>query len=89
MPRILDYNGQDADRTVTVASIRALRGEATQLAQVTASTPEEAAAAEGAGIEMVGCLSQAVPAVRQGSSSVFVTAAIMPVATHTSGHGVA
>lgn len=76
MPRILDYNGQDADRTVTVASIRALRGEATQLAQVTASTPEEAAAAEGAGIEMVVCLSQAVPAVRQGSSRLFVTAAI-------------
>jgi len=76
MPRILDYNGQDADRTVTVASIRALRGEATQLAQVTASTPEEAAAAEGAGIEMVVCLSQAVPLVRQGSSRVFVTAAI-------------
>jgi len=76
MPRILDYNGQDAERTVTVASIRALKGEATQFAQVTASTPEEAAAAEGAGIEMVVCLSQAVGAVRQGSSRVFVTAAI-------------
>jgi 3-methyl-2-oxobutanoate hydroxymethyltransferase len=61
MPRILDYNGQEADRTVTVASLRTLKGEATRLAQVTASTPEEAASAEGAGIEMVVCLSQAVP----------------------------
>jgi len=76
MPRILDYDGQEADRTVTVASLRALKGEATRLAQVTASTPEEAAAAEGAGIEMVVCLSQAVPLVRQGSARLFVTAAI-------------
>jgi 3-methyl-2-oxobutanoate hydroxymethyltransferase len=43
---------------------------------VTASTEAEAAAAETAGIEMVVCLSQAVPAVRRGSSRVFVTAAI-------------
>ena len=27
MPRIVDYNGQDADRTVTVASIVALKNE--------------------------------------------------------------
>lgn len=76
MPRILDYNGQEAHRTVTVASLVALKGEDTQLAQVTASTPEEAAAAEAAGVEMVVCMSDFVPAVRQGSSSVFVTAAI-------------
>lgn len=76
MPRILDYNGQDADRTVTVASIVALKSGATQLAQVTASTDEEAAAAEASGIEMVVCMAQAVPSVRQGSSRLFVTAAI-------------
>ena len=76
MSRILDYNGRDADRTVTVASIRALKGTPNQYAQVTASTEAEAAAAEAAGIEMVVCLSQAVPAVRRGSSRVFVTAAI-------------
>ena len=76
MPRILDYNGRDADRTVTVASIRALKGTATQYAQVTASTEAEAAAAEAAGVEMVVCLSQVVPAVRRGSSRIFVTAAI-------------
>ncbi len=76
MPRILDYNGRSADRTVTVASISALKQEGMQLAQVTASTAEESAAAEAAGIEMVVCMSQFVSAVRQGSSRVFVTAAI-------------
>ena len=76
LPRILDYNGREAERTVTVASIKALKGTTTQLAQVTASTEAEAAAAEAAGIEMVVCLSQAVPAVRRGSTRLFVTAAI-------------
>ena len=76
MPRILDYNGQDTDRTVTVASIIALRNEVTKLAQVTASTDAEAAAAEAAGIEMVVCMADAVPSVRRGSSRLFVTAAI-------------
>ena len=76
MPRILDYNGREADRTVTVASIIAARGSRPPLVQVTASTPAEAAAAEEAGIDMVVCMASAVPAVRQGSSRVFVTAAI-------------
>ena len=76
MARILDYSGRDADRTVTVASIVAVKKSGQQYAQVTASTPEEAAAAEAAGIEMVVCMAAAVPAVRQGSSRVFVTAAI-------------
>ena len=76
MPRILDYNGREAVRTVTVADIVALRSQGRQLAQVTASTPAEAAAAEAAGIEMVVCMSDFVPAVRTGSQQVFVTAAI-------------
>jgi 3-methyl-2-oxobutanoate hydroxymethyltransferase len=76
VPRILDYNGREADRTVTVASIIAARGSRPPLVQVTASMPQEAAAAEEAGIDMVVCMASAVPAVRQGSSRVFVTAAI-------------
>lgn len=76
MPRILDYNGQAIERTVTVASIQALRGSGKLLTQVTASTPDEAAAAEAAGIEMVVCMSDSVPLVREGSSKLFVTAAI-------------
>jgi len=76
MPRILDYNGRDADRTVTVASIVALKNQAGRYTQTTAATAEEAAAAETAGIEMVVCMADSVPAVREGSSRVFVTAAI-------------
>jgi len=76
MPRILDYTGRAVERTVTVASIRALKGTGERYTQVTAGTEDEAAAAEAAGIEMVVCLSQFVPAVRRGSSRLFVTAAI-------------
>jgi 3-methyl-2-oxobutanoate hydroxymethyltransferase len=76
MARILDYNGRDADRTATVSSILALKGSDMHFAQVTASTADEAAAAEAAGIEMVVCMATAVAGVRQGSSRVFVTAAI-------------
>jgi 3-methyl-2-oxobutanoate hydroxymethyltransferase len=76
VPRILDYNGREADRTVTVASIMAARGTRPPLVQVTAGTAEEAAATEEAGIDMVVCMAGAVAAVREGSSRVFVTAAI-------------
>lgn len=76
MTRILDFNGRDADRTVTVASIAALKGSSTQYVQVTAGTAEEAVAAEAAGIDMVVCLAGSVPDVRRGSSRLFVTAAI-------------
>ncbi len=76
MARILDYTGQEADRTATVASLRALKNQDSQVAQVTATTPEEAEAAEKAGIEMVVCMSDFVPAVREGSKRVFLTSAI-------------
>jgi len=76
MPRILDYTGQDVERSQTVASIIASKGDDSRLAQVTAGTAEEASAAEAAGIDMVVCLADCVPAVRQGSSKLFVTAAI-------------
>jgi len=76
MVRILDFNGRDADRTATVASVVALKTRGHHYTQVTAGTEEEAAAAEAAGIEMVVCLAAAVPAVRRGSSRLFVTAAI-------------
>lgn len=72
----LDFNGREADRTVTVASIAALKGSGSRYVQVTAGTVEEAAAAEAAGIDMVVCLAASVPEVRRGSSRLFVTAAI-------------
>ncbi len=76
MTRILDFNGRDADRTVTVASIAGLKGTGRQFTQVTAGTQQEAEAAAAADIEMVVCLAAAVPDVRRGSSRLFVTAAI-------------
>ncbi len=76
MPRILDFNGQDVTRTVTVASIIDSKNGDAQLTQVTAGTADEAAAAEAAGIEMVACMAQSVATVRQGSRQIFVTAAI-------------
>ncbi len=76
MPRILDYTGQDVTRTVTVASIIARADSAAPLTQVTVANAEEAAAAEAAGIEMAVCMSDSVPAVRDGSSRLFLTAAI-------------
>ena len=76
MTRIFDFNGQDVDRAATVGSIVALKKKDEQFAQVTAGNAEEAAAAEAAGLEMAVCMSQSVRAVREGSSRLFVTAAI-------------
>lgn len=76
MTRILDYTGQPADRTTTVAAISQLRSTGQRLTQVTAGTPDEGAAAEAAGIEMVVCMASSVPAVRNGTQRAFVTAAI-------------
>ncbi|MBZ9743256.1 3-methyl-2-oxobutanoate hydroxymethyltransferase [Mesorhizobium sp. CO1-1-4] len=76
MPRIFDFGGREVERTVTVASLRALKGSGRHVAQVTAETAEEAAAAEAAGIEMVVCRAANVARVREGSRRVFVTAAL-------------
>ncbi|HQZ33818.1 MAG TPA: 3-methyl-2-oxobutanoate hydroxymethyltransferase [Ilumatobacteraceae bacterium] len=76
MTRILDFNGHDAERTVTVAAISALKGSGRRFTQVTAGSADEAIAAEAAGIEMAVCLADAVADVRRGSSRLFVTAAI-------------
>ncbi|MET2832558.1 3-methyl-2-oxobutanoate hydroxymethyltransferase [Mesorhizobium shangrilense] len=76
MPRIFDFGGREVDRSVTVASLRALKGSGRHVAQVTAETADEAAAAEAAGVEMVVCRAANVAGVRQGSRRVFVTAAL-------------
>ena len=76
MTRILDFNGREADRTVTVASIAGLKASTRRFTQVTTSTAEEAIAAEAAGIEMAVCMAASVADVRRGSARLFVTAAI-------------
>jgi len=76
MPRIFDFGGREVERSATVASLRALKGSGRHVAQVTAETADEAAAAEAAGIEMVVCRAANVARVREGSRRVFVTAAL-------------
>lgn len=76
MARIFDWAAKPAERLVTVAALRAAKGQPARYAQVTAETEAEAAAAEVAGIEMVISRAANVSAVRRGSSRVFVTAAL-------------
>ncbi len=76
MTTIFDHNGLEVDRSTTVGHLIASRRSNAHSAQVTAESPEEAAAAEAAGVEMIVCRSAFVSAVREGTSKVFVTAAI-------------
>jgi 3-methyl-2-oxobutanoate hydroxymethyltransferase len=76
MPRIFDFGGREVERSVTVAGLRSLKGSGRHVAQVTAETADEAAAAEAAGIEMVVCRADNIAKVREGSKKVFVTAAL-------------
>lgn len=76
MPRIFDFGGREVERCLTVADLRQLKGSGRHVAQVTAETADEAAAAEAAGIEMVICRASNVARVREGSRRVFVTTAL-------------
>jgi 3-methyl-2-oxobutanoate hydroxymethyltransferase len=76
MTRIFDWAARPAERLVTVAALRAAKGQSAHYAQVTADTEAEAAAAEAAGIEMVICRAVNVGAVRRASGRLFVTAAL-------------
>jgi 3-methyl-2-oxobutanoate hydroxymethyltransferase len=76
MPRIYDWGAREAERTVTVADLRAARAAGKRYAQVTAETAEEAAAAEAAGIEMLVTRARNVETVRKGTKRLFVTAAL-------------
>lgn len=74
--RIFSFGAKPVRRMATVASLQAAKGRHSAFAQVTAETPEEAAAAQAAGIEMITCRAANVRQVRQGSEGVFVTAAL-------------
>ena len=76
MVRIYDWGAREAERTVTVADLRAARATGKCYAQVTAETADEAAAAELAGIEMLVTRARNVETVRKGSKRLFVTAAL-------------
>lgn len=76
MTRVFNWAARDSDRRVTVAGLRAARGQTAVAAQVTAETEEEAAAAHDAGIEMLICRAANVAAVRRGAPEAFITAAL-------------
>lgn len=76
MERIFSWAAAEAERLATVGGLRAAKGSHGAFAQVTADTAAEAEAADAAGIEMVVCRARNVPAVRQGSGKLFVTAAL-------------
>ena len=76
MPRIYDFNLEVHDRLATVASIRALKDSDKKMVEVTATSAEDAIAAEAAGIEMVVADPDSVTAVREGSKRLFLTSAI-------------
>ena len=76
MPRIFDFNLQVQDRLATVASIRALKKSDEKMVEVTATSAEDAAAAEAAGIEMAVADPACLLDVREGSKRLFVTSAI-------------
>jgi 3-methyl-2-oxobutanoate hydroxymethyltransferase len=76
MPRIFDFGGREVERHQTVAGLRALKGSGQRVTQTTAETADEAAAADEAGVEMIVCRGANVREVRQGSTRIFVTAAI-------------
>ena len=75
MKRVYTWTAQPAERTVTIAGMQAAKGSR-KWTQVTANTADEAAAADAAGIDMAIGNFQNVRAVREGSSSIFMTAAI-------------
>lgn len=76
MPRIYDWSAKEAERTVTVADLRAARSLGRRYTQVTANSEEEAAAADEAGIDMLVTRAGNVEKVRRGSRRLFITAAL-------------
>ena len=75
MKRIYTWAAKPATRNLTVDDLRKNKGKR-KFTQVTANTAEEAAAAASAGIDMIIGNCQNTEAVRQGSSELFLTAAI-------------
>ena len=75
MKRVYTWTAKPAQRSVTVADLRAHKG--TRIwTQVTANTAEEAHAAGEAGFDMIICNAANADKVRHGNDTLFLTAAI-------------
>ncbi len=75
MKKIYTAAAQPANRTVTIADMRAAKGKQ-KLVQVTANTAEEASAVAEAGIDMMICDAANAHIVRAANQTTFCTAAI-------------
>ena len=75
MKRVYTWAAKPAERTVTVADLQRQKNKR-KWTQVTANTTEEAAAAEEAGFDMIICNSMNAERVREGSSTLFLTASM-------------
>lgn len=75
MRRVYTWTAQPALRTVTIAGMQAVKGKR-KWTQVTANTADEAAAAEAAGLDLMISGAHYVKAAREGSKTLFLTAAI-------------
>ena len=75
MKNIYTFAAQPAQRSVTIADMRSLKG-VKKLVQVTANTADEASAVKAAGIDMMVCDGANIELVRSANDTTFCTAAI-------------
>ena len=78
MKNIYTYGGCPEKRNLTVYDLVNSKGKA-QFTQVTASTCEEAKAAETAGIDILSCSTDEYLAVRSGAKETLIISALPPV----------
>ena len=75
MRRVYTWAAKPATRTLTVADLQANKGKV-KWTQITANTPEEAIAADQAGLDMIICNSVNTGSVRSANTPQFLTASI-------------
>jgi len=75
MRRIFTFGGQAVERNLTVADIRAAKGQR-KLVQVNPGNVEEAAAVTEAGMDMMICGMPQAESVRQGAPNLFLTVGV-------------
>ena len=75
MKNIYTWSAQPAQRNLTVADLKLLKGKK-KFTQVRANTFDEAFAAEQAGIDMIIANAKNISQVRKGSQSLFLTASL-------------
>ena len=75
MKRVYTWSAKPTTRTLTIADLQANKGQK-KWTQITANTPEEAIAADQAGLDMIICNSVNTGLVRSADTPQFLTASI-------------